>query len=205
MLAVNRSVLQPPSAHCREIHLTAIIRHGTRYPTTKDIKEMQQLHNNVLHNALGEERWLQEIKTQWTMWYTEDMDGRLVQKGVSDLKHSGRQAVKALPFAGFRGEASQWTHPIHDQLQAQVCEQHAVPQGGTDGAVGHHRSGQQVTEAVTVQVGNADTLLPLLTLLGFFKDSEALTSSNYATQTHRSFRTSHMLPYAANLLLVLYD
>ncbi|AWP13889.1 putative multiple inositol polyphosphate phosphatase 1-like [Scophthalmus maximus] len=66
-------------------------------------------------------------------------------------------------------------------------------------------SGQQVTEAVTVQVGNADTLLPLLTLLGFFKDSEALTSSNYATQTHRSFRTSHVLPHAANLLLVLYD
>ncbi|AWP13890.1 putative multiple inositol polyphosphate phosphatase 1-like [Scophthalmus maximus] len=95
MLAVNRSVLQPPSAHCREIHLTAIIRHGTRYPTTKDIKEMQQLHNNVLHNALGEERWLQEIKTQWTMWYTEDMDGRLVQKGVSDLKHSGREKLRS--------------------------------------------------------------------------------------------------------------
>ena len=62
-----------------------------------------------------------------------------------------------------------------------------------------------MTEAVTVQVGHADTLLPLLTLLGFFKDREALTSTNYATQTQRSFRTSHMLPYAANLLLVLYD
>lgn len=67
------------------------------------------------------------------------------------------------------------------------------------------RSGQQVTEAVTVQVGHAETLLPLLTLLGFFKDSDALTSTNYASQTQRSFRTSHMLPYAANLLLVLYD
>uniref|UniRef100_A0A3Q3L6Z7 Multiple inositol polyphosphate phosphatase 1-like n=1 Tax=Labrus bergylta TaxID=56723 RepID=A0A3Q3L6Z7_9LABR len=53
--------------------------------------------------------------------------------------------------------------------------------------------------------GHADTLLPLLTLLGFFKDNETLTSLNYATQTQRSFRTSHMLPYAANLLLVLYD
>ena len=62
-----------------------------------------------------------------------------------------------------------------------------------------------MTEAVTVQVGHADTLLPLLTLLGFFKDSEALTSTNYASQSHRSFRTSHMLPYAANLVLVLYD
>ena len=62
-----------------------------------------------------------------------------------------------------------------------------------------------MTEAVTIQVGHAETLLPLLTLLGFFKDSEALTSTNYATQSQRSFRTSQMLPYTANLLLVLYD
>lgn len=67
------------------------------------------------------------------------------------------------------------------------------------------RSGQQVTEAVTVQVGHAETLLPLLTLLSFFKDNTSLTSTNYAAQTTRSFRTSHMLPYAANLVLVLYD
>lgn len=69
----------------------------------------------------------------------------------------------------------------------------------------HVRSGQQVTEAVTVQVGHAETLLPLLTLLGFSKDNDTLTSTNYATQAKRSFRTSHTLPYAANLLLVLYD
>lgn len=67
------------------------------------------------------------------------------------------------------------------------------------------RSGQKVTEAVTVQVGHAETLLPLLTLLGFFKDSNALTSTNYATQAQRSFRTSRIVPYAANLVLVLYD
>uniref|UniRef100_A0A8C6U5A2 Multiple inositol polyphosphate phosphatase 1 n=1 Tax=Neogobius melanostomus TaxID=47308 RepID=A0A8C6U5A2_9GOBI len=37
------------------------------------------------------------------------------------------------------------------------------------------------------------------------QDSEPLTSGNYATQTKRTFRTSHMLPYMANLVLVLYD
>lgn len=67
------------------------------------------------------------------------------------------------------------------------------------------RSGQQVSEAVTIQVGHAETLLPLLTLLGFFKDSDTLRSTNYASQTQRSFRTSLMLPYAANFVLVLYD
>lgn len=72
-------------------------------------------------------------------------------------------------------------------------------------AAGRFSSGQQVTEAVTVQVGHAETLLPLLTLLGFFKDTVALKSSNYASQTQRSFRTSLMLPYAANFVLALYD
>ncbi|XP_034537823.1 multiple inositol polyphosphate phosphatase 1-like [Notolabrus celidotus] len=74
-----------------------------------------------------------------------------------------------------------------------------------DKAARENKLGQQVTEPVTIQVGHADTLLPLLTLLGFFKDNETLTSTNYATQAQRTFRTSHMLPYAANLLLVLYD
>lgn len=62
-----------------------------------------------------------------------------------------------------------------------------------------------MVEAVTVQVGHAETLLPLLTLLGFFKDNETLMSTNYASQRERSFRTSRMLPYAANLVLVLFD
>ncbi|XP_060942833.1 multiple inositol polyphosphate phosphatase 1-like [Limanda limanda] len=345
-LAVNRSMLQPPSAQCREIYLLAIIRHGTRYPTTGSIKEIQQLYDIVLHNASGEESWLREIKSQWTMWYTEDMDGRLVQKGVSDLKHLAVRLSKLFPSLvseeKLRGGSIQFItsskhrcvnstlsfkagltelwdikdqefdHEVDDSLMrffdkcskfvqevgnnsSAEAEVHKFKQGPEmrrvqekiagrlgvphslitqdmaeaafylcayefaikeenspwcqlfdeeDAKVmeyasdlrefwkrGHgydinrksscilfqdvfrrlnhaataNESGQQVTEAVTVQVGHADTLLPLLTLLGFFKDSEALTSTNYASQNQRSFRTSHMLPYAANLLLVLYD
>lgn len=62
-----------------------------------------------------------------------------------------------------------------------------------------------MTEAVTIQIGHAETLLPLLTLLGFFKDSTRLTATNFAEQTHRAFRTSRTIPYIANLVLVLYD
>ena len=97
ILAVNRSILKPSSAQCQQIHLTAIIRHGTRYPTTKNIKEMQQLYKIILHNATGEQSWLQEIQTQWKMWYTEEMDGRLVQKGVDDLKHLAIRLSKLFP------------------------------------------------------------------------------------------------------------
>ncbi|KAF1375650.1 hypothetical protein PFLUV_G00222390 [Perca fluviatilis] len=346
ILAVNRSILQPPSANCQEIHLTAIIRHGTRYPTIKNVKEMQQLYNIVLHNASGQESWLREIQTQWTMWYTEDMDGRLVQKGVNDHKHLAVRLSKLFPSliseeklrGGFikfitsskhrcvnstlsfkAGLTELWAitdkefdHEVNDALMRffdqctrfvqevdknssalsevdkfkqgpemrrvteKIADHLRVPynnitQDMTEAAfylcayefaikavnspwcqlfdeddakvmeyasdlmefwkrgygydinsksscilfhdvfnrlnkaASENKSGQQVTEAVTVQVGHADTLLPLLTLLGFFKDSDALTSTNYATQTQRSFRTSHMLPYAANLLLVLYD
>ncbi|KAM4730468.1 LOW QUALITY PROTEIN: multiple inositol polyphosphate phosphatase 1a [Anableps anableps] len=347
ILAVNRSTLQPPSPQCREIHLTAIIRHGTRYPTAKNVKNMLKVYEVVQSNARGKQSWLDEILTQWTMWYTtEDMDGRLVQKGVKDLKHLAVRLSKMFPSmiseeklrgglikfitqlkhrcvnstlsfkAGltemwairdmefehevndalmrffdkctkFLNEVdnnpsaltemdkftqgpemkrvqekvadrlevpyhlitydmveaafylcayelaiktvnSPWCH-LFDEIDAQVMEYaldlkqfwkraygydinsksscilfHDVF-SRLDKAVNEHNSGQEVTEAVTVQVGHAETLLPLLTLLGFFKDSETLTSTNYASQTQRSFRTSRMLPYAANLVLVLFD
>ncbi|XP_068183080.1 multiple inositol polyphosphate phosphatase 1-like [Antennarius striatus] len=345
ILAVNRSILQPPSAQCREIHLTAIIRHGTRYPTSKIIKKMQQLYNIVLHNASSKDSWLQEIQTQWTMWYTEDMDGRLVHKGVNDLKHLAIRLSKLFPSliseeklrGGFikfitsskhrcvnstlsfiAGLTELWAisdkefdYSVNDALmrffeqcarlveevnnnpsallemdkfkrgpemrrvQEKIADRLRVPFNLThdmaeaafylcafefvikavnspwcqlfdeddakimeytsdlsefwkrgygydinsksscilfhdvfsrmNRAAIQNKSGQQVTEAVVVQVGHADTLLPLLTLLGLFKDPDVLTSTNYATQSQRSFRTSHMLPFAANLVFVLYN
>ncbi|XP_074531772.1 multiple inositol polyphosphate phosphatase 1a [Halichoeres trimaculatus] len=346
ILAVNKSILQPPSAQCREIHLTAIIRHGTRYPTVKNVKKMQKLHELVKSSASGKQSWLREIQTQWTMWYTEDMDGRLVQKGVNDHKHLAVRLSKLFPSLiseeklrgglikfitsskhrcvnstlSFKaGLTEQWAikdqefeHAVNDALmrffdqctrfveevdsnpsalseldkfkqgpemrrvEEKIADRLNVPYNAIsddmaeaafylcayefaiktinspwcqlfdevdaqvmeyandlkqfwkrgygydinsksscilfhdvfsrlDKAASENKLGQQVTEAVTIQVGHAETLLPLLTLLGFSKDNDTLTSTNYATQTHRTFRTSHMLPYAANLLLVLYD
>ncbi|XP_034753462.1 multiple inositol polyphosphate phosphatase 1-like [Etheostoma cragini] len=346
ILAVNRSMLQPPSAQCREIHATAIIRHGTRYPTSKNVNKMKKLYELVKNRASGKESWLRDIQTQWTMWYTEDMDGRLVQKGVNDHKHLAVRLSKLFPSliseeklrGGFikfitsskhrcvnstlsfkAGLTELWAitdmefdHAVNDALMRffdqctrfvqevennpsalsevdkfkqgpemrrvteKIADRLRVPYNTiTDDmaeaafylcayefaiktvnspwcqlfdevdaqvleyandlkqfwkrafgydinsksscilfhdvftrlnkAASENKSGQQVTEAVTVQVGHAETLLPLLTLLGFFKDSNALTSTNYDKQTQRSFRTSHMLPYIANLVLVLYD
>ncbi|XP_068424500.1 multiple inositol polyphosphate phosphatase 1-like [Clinocottus analis] len=323
-----------------------MIRHGTRYPTSKNVKKMQKLYELVKSSASGKESWLREIQTQWTMWHTEDMDGRLAQKGVNDHKHLAVRLSKLFPSlvseeklrGGFikfitsskhrcvnstlsfkAGLTELWSitdqefdHAVNDALMRffdqctrfvqevdnnpaalsevdkfrqglemrrvteKIADRLGVPysditQDMTEAAfylcayefaikavnspwcqlfdeddakvmdyasdlrefwtraygydinrksscilfhdvfnrlneaANQSKAGQQVTEAVTVQVGHADTLLPLLTLLGFFKDSEALTSTNYATQAQRSFRTSHMLPYAANLLLVLYD
>ncbi|KAK1905743.1 Multiple inositol polyphosphate phosphatase 1 [Dissostichus eleginoides] len=300
ILAVNTSILQLPSAQCQPFHLTAIIRHGTRYPTRKNARKMQKLYELVMSSASGKESWLREIKSQWRMWYTEDMDGRLVQKeeklrggfikfmtsskhrcvnstlsfkaGLTELwaitdkefDHAVNDALMRFfdhctrggqVQTGTRNEEvtekiadrlrvpyntidddmaeaafylcayefaiktvnSPWCQ-LFDEVDAQVMEYaNDLKQFWKRGygydinsksscilfhdvfsrlnrAADENKSGQQVTEAVTVQVGHAETLLPLLTLLGFFKDN-----------TQRSFRTSHMLPYAANLLLVLYD
>lgn len=97
ILAVNRSVLQPPSAQCRDIHLTAVVRHGTRYPSSKNAKKMWQLYELVKRRAYGKESWLGEIQNQWTMWYTEDMDGRLAPKGAQDHKHLAVRLSKLFP------------------------------------------------------------------------------------------------------------
>lgn len=97
VLAVNTSILQPPSEQCRPIHLTAVIRHGTRFPTTKNVRKMRRLYELVKNDASGKESWLRDIQTQWTMWYTEDMDGRLVQKGVDDHKHLAVRLSKLFP------------------------------------------------------------------------------------------------------------
>ncbi|XP_017283551.1 multiple inositol polyphosphate phosphatase 1-like [Kryptolebias marmoratus] len=346
ILAVNTSILQPPSAQCRVIHLTAIVRHGTRYPTAKNVKKMQRFHELVRKEARGLQWWVREIRTRWKMWYTEDMDGRLARKGVEDLKHLAVRLSKlfpsviseatlraalvefitsskhrcvnstlsfqagltelwdikdvefdhtvndalmrffdqctkyvrdvgdnpsampeldkfqqgpemnrvlqkiadrlGVPYAlitadmaeaalylcayefAIKTENSPWCR-LFDEVDAQVMEYlidlkqywkrgygydinsksscilfHDVF-SRLDKAAETNRLGQQVTEAVTVQVGHAETLLPLLTLLGFFKDTVPLTASNYASQAQRSFRTSLMLPYAANLVLALYD
>lgn len=346
ILAVNRSALQPPSPQCRAIHLTAIVRHGTRYPTAKNVRKMRQLYKLVQSSARTKESWLREILTQWTMWYTEDMDGRLVQKGVQDLKHLAVRLSKMFPSMiseeklrgglikfitsskhrcvnstlSFKaGLTEMWAirdmefgHTVNDALmrffdkctkfinevdnnpsamkeldkftqgpemrrvQEKIADRLEVPYdhithdmveaalylcayefaiktvnspwcrlfdevdaqvmeyamdlkqywkrayghdinsksscilfhdvfSRLDKAVSEHNSGREVTEAVTVQVGHAETLLPLFTLLGFFRDSKPLTSTNYASNTQRSFRTSRMLPYAANFVVVLYD
>lgn len=65
-------------------------------------------------------------------------------------------------------------------------------------------SSQPVSSPVILQFGHAETLLPLLSLMGYFKDKEPLTAYNYKEQMHRKFRSGHIVPYASNLIFVLY-
>ncbi|NXW00526.1 MINP1 phosphatase, partial [Fregetta grallaria] len=73
-----------------------------------------------------------------------------------------------------------------------------------DKAVEESKSSKPISSPLIVQVGHAETLQPLLALMGFFKDDEPLKANNYVRQTHRKFRTGRIVPYAANLVFVLY-
>lgn len=81
VLSVNRSVLRAPdSERCSPVHLTAVIRHGSRYPTVKNIRRIQRLSELVRREASrGSERWQQDIQSRWENWFTEDMDGELLE------------------------------------------------------------------------------------------------------------------------------
>uniref|UniRef100_A0A8C5P6A5 Multiple inositol polyphosphate phosphatase 1 n=1 Tax=Jaculus jaculus TaxID=51337 RepID=A0A8C5P6A5_JACJA len=73
-----------------------------------------------------------------------------------------------------------------------------------DRAVEQKQRSQPVSSPVILQFGHAETLLPLLSLMGYFKDKEPLTAYNFEKQAHREFRSGHIVPYASNLIFVLY-
>ncbi|XP_059892921.1 multiple inositol polyphosphate phosphatase 1b [Gadus macrocephalus] len=344
---VNKSFLIPTSSEgCKPVHVTAIIRHGTRYPTVKNIKRMQRLYDLVINEASNDETWLEEIKSSWKMWYTDDMDGKLVEKGRDDHRYLAVRLSKLFPSllseanlrhhrirfqtsskhrcvdsieAFQQGLHKHWgleevwyRHEVNDKLmrffehcrgfveavennktalaevkkfkegremgdvRRKMAQQLNVPYervtpdmveaafflcayefaikslhtpwchlfdlndakvleykndlkqfwkrghghsinsrsscvlfhdlfNRLELAVQHLRLGQELPEAVTVQVGHGETLLPLLSLLGLYKDPAPPTADNYSQQHGRSFRTSEIVPYAANMLFILYD
>lgn len=102
VLSVNTSVLKPPpTERCSPVHLTAVIRHGSRYPTIKNVRRIQKLSELVRREASkgseGSKVWLRDLQSRWEMWYTEDMDGQLVMKGRDDLRQLARRLAILFP------------------------------------------------------------------------------------------------------------
>lgn len=52
---------------------------------------------------------------------------------------------------------------------------------------------------------HGETLQPLYCLLGLFKDTEMLRANNYHHHTERYYRTSRIVPFAANIAFVVYN
>ncbi|XP_053197612.1 multiple inositol polyphosphate phosphatase 1b isoform X2 [Scomber japonicus] len=291
-LSVNRSVLKPPDTErCSPVHITAVIRHGSRFPTVKNIRRIQQLSDllreasggsGVSGVAEGSGDWLQDIQSRWVTWYTEDMDevqythqlddqlmrffehcrgyvdgvekNRTALAEVEKFKHGEEMEgvrkrmaerlglphhrltpdlVEAAFFLcsyelSIKSLHSPWCF-LFDQKDAQVLEYKSdlkqywkrshghVINGLSSCPLFHHvfrtldkagrprRSSDAPPDPASVLIGHAETLLPFLSLLGLHKDETPPTAANYQSQHGRSFRTSRIVPYAANVVLVLYD
>ena len=52
---------------------------------------------------------------------------------------------------------------------------------------------------------HAETIIPLVCLMGLFNDSEPLLANNYHKQTNRMFRTSNIAPFSGNIAVVLFS
>lgn len=356
----------PATEGCSAVHVTAVIRHGTRFPTVKNIKRIRHLSELVQRAATRGKSapvWLQEIHEHWQQWYTDDMDGQLVEKGREDLINLATRLARSFPgllsadelldgritvktsskhrcvssaeafqdgLRRIRGrdrdkektntvtgaadeeQYPEYVHEVDDGLMrsfehcrgyvegvetnatateeverfklgpelravrnrvseklgldpnlltpdlveaafflcsyelaikslhspwcqlftlqdAQVLEYKGDLKQFWKRAHGHSISGlsscplfhhifrtldragrpRRATDAppepASILIGHAETLLPLISLLGLFKDKTPPTAANYQSQHNRVFRSSSIVPYASNLLFVLFD
>ncbi|TKS90306.1 Multiple inositol polyphosphate phosphatase 1 [Collichthys lucidus] len=119
VFSVNSSILKPPpSERCTPVHLTAIIRHGSRYPTVKNIRRIHKLSELVRREAppggASSAGWLQDIQNRWENWSAGD-------EGERRSSSAGRPSLLVVPVAPLRGEHEE--DQFEEQLEASLCEQ----------------------------------------------------------------------------------
>ncbi|KAK7877155.1 hypothetical protein WMY93_032135 [Mugilogobius chulae] len=94
--------LVPGSEGCSAVHVSAVIRHGTRFPTLKNIRRIERVSRLVQGlSDRGQDPAvrdvLRDIRDTWEQWYREDMDGRLVEKGRVDLMNLASRLAGSFP------------------------------------------------------------------------------------------------------------
>lgn len=89
---------------CTPVQLVALIRHGTRYPTTKQIRKLRQLHGLLQARGPGDDRIraagggdLGAVLANWPLWYADWMDGQLVEKGRQDMRQLALRLASLFP------------------------------------------------------------------------------------------------------------
>lgn len=84
---------------CTPVQLVALIRHGTRYPTAKQIRKLRQLHGLLQARGQGGAgaRGPGAALADWPLWYADWMDGQLVEKGRQDMRQLALRLASLLP------------------------------------------------------------------------------------------------------------
>ncbi|XP_013925207.1 PREDICTED: multiple inositol polyphosphate phosphatase 1 [Thamnophis sirtalis] len=223
-----------PPASCTPLQLSAVVRHGTRFPTRKQIEKLARLHGLLLRRGDGSGGGgrcsVAERLSGWEMWYQPEVDGKLAPKGSRDMSSLAKRLASRFPSLLAPGRRLAFTSSSkHRCVESSDAFREGLRQalygrmseGRKNGEFGptttrlfpnawpwviaivHERS-KPISSPVIIQFGHAETLQPLLSLMGYFKDKVPLNASNYRHQSKRKFRTGRIVPYAANLLFVLY-
>ncbi|XP_037660712.1 multiple inositol polyphosphate phosphatase 1 isoform X2 [Choloepus didactylus] len=89
---------------CTPVQLVALIRHGTRYPTAKQIRKLRQLHGLLQargpsgnSGSAASGRDLSAALADWPLWYADWMDGQLVEKGRQDMRQLALRLASLFP------------------------------------------------------------------------------------------------------------
>ncbi|XP_012872685.1 PREDICTED: multiple inositol polyphosphate phosphatase 1 isoform X2 [Dipodomys ordii] len=86
---------------CTPVQLVALIRHGTRYPTAKQIRKLRQLHGLLQARRSGggdgEAGGLGAALAAWPLGYADWMDGQLVEKGRLDMRRLALRLAALFP------------------------------------------------------------------------------------------------------------
>lgn len=103
---------------------------------------------------------------------------------------------------------SSYGHPINSAMACPLVRDMFETMDGAINNTWNYDSLEDMTNtsylAGKFQFGHAETLVPLMTALGLFKDKEPLLATNFDTMTNRFFRTSKIVPYASNVAFVVY-
>ncbi|XP_006831178.1 PREDICTED: multiple inositol polyphosphate phosphatase 1-like [Chrysochloris asiatica] len=84
---------------CTPLQLVAVIRHGTRYPTAKQICKLRQLHGllQARRSCQTSAFDVGATLTNRPLWYAEWMDGQLVEKGRQDMQQLAQRLASLFP------------------------------------------------------------------------------------------------------------
>lgn len=92
---------QPGS--CAPLQLSAVVRHGTRFPTRKQIQKLALLHRQVGGGGGGSAEHrpppcpAAQSLASWAMWYEAALDGRLAPRGHHDMDTLAQRLTARFP------------------------------------------------------------------------------------------------------------
>ncbi|XP_044155528.1 multiple inositol polyphosphate phosphatase 1-like [Bufo gargarizans] len=93
LLVTRKHDLLPNS--CTPLQIVSVIRHGTRYPTKKQIQKLKKMYS-LIEESTSNCELVKELKS-WNMWYEDWMDGQLVKKGEEDMKNLAYRLASLFP------------------------------------------------------------------------------------------------------------